>query len=416
MARSRGGRPPPPVVFGRFSPGVAVRCGDREGVRCGLRCGHRGPHLVRNARGEPGDRLGVFRFELLPRGVLQRPVSGSGARPAGGVHVGLGVGADAAPVRPDVLDGSVQHHAGPPPAEVACVAAKPGGLPASRRSARGPGVGGPGAGRVHVHPGSVVAEHHDVLAVDRSRNVDVGDPGGLAPRARAARSNRRKRQRPAARATTLHPAPCPAVASGYPAGSILPNRPCVSSTGPAVKNSEPDEPAAASLPNCSAHRPSIAIGRPPGVRSRPWCANVPFGRSWYALIWPLPKFPTRRSPPNRPKPAGAIARPHGAFSRPRVATRPRSAPSMSNTSTNPSPRPATSSSASAFCLAKATKIRPPMFWIPNGANRGGSLRSTKAPGMVTRPKSLSNTSTRALWKSAAYSRSPPVVEAMASPL
>src|SRR5207244_7330275 len=40
---------------------------------------------------------------------------------------------------------------------------------------------------------------------------------------------------------------------------------------------------------------------------------------------PSPKLPTRRSPPNPPKPCvGAIARPHGALRLPRVATRCRS--------------------------------------------------------------------------------------------
>ena len=54
---------------------------------------------------------------------------------------------------------------------------------------------------------------------------------------------------------------------------------------------------------CSAHSPSTVSGLPLSTRSRPRCDHVPFGRSANALIWPLPKFPTRRSPENRPNPS-----------------------------------------------------------------------------------------------------------------
>src|SRR6266540_6353574 len=61
------------------------------------------------------------------------------------------------------------------------------------------------------------------------------------------------------------------------------------------------------------------------------------------LICPSPKLPTRRSPPKAPKLAGAIATPQGEFNCPRVATRRRNVPLVSNRSTKPWPWPATSS-------------------------------------------------------------------------
>jgi len=54
------------------------------------------------------------------------------------------------------------------------------------------------------------------------------------------------------------------------------------------------------LPGMIAHRPSIAIGAPLAVRTWPLYAHVPVDRGWYALIRPLPKFPTRRRVNGRP--------------------------------------------------------------------------------------------------------------------
>ena len=41
----------------------------------------------------------------------------------------------------------------------------------------------------------------------------------------------------------------------------------------------------------------------------------------YALMCPLPKLPTSRSPPKAPQPAGAISRPHGELSAAREISR-----------------------------------------------------------------------------------------------
>ena len=49
--------------------------------------------------------------------------------------------------------------------------------------------------------------------------------------------------------------------------------------------------------------------------------------------------------------------------------------------------------------------------MPNGAYQAGIARSTNAPRRTTRRQRPSKTSTRPLWKSVAYSRSP----AIASP-
>src|SRR5206468_6142544 len=62
---------------------------------------------------------------------------------------------------------------------------------------------------------------------------------------------------------------------GGPATSSRPKRPCPSSNGPAVKNSAFVGPALAPLPNCSAHSPSISIGRPCVECSGPWSSNSP---------------------------------------------------------------------------------------------------------------------------------------------
>jgi hypothetical protein len=57
----------------------------------------------------------------------------------------------------------------------------------------------------------------------------------------------------------------------------------------------------------------------------------------YALIRPLPKLPTSRSPANVPNESGASASPHGAFSGafflPCFATRASSVPSVPKRST-----------------------------------------------------------------------------------
>src|SRR5512132_649984 len=198
-------------------------------------------------------------------------------------------------------------------------------------------------------------------------------------------------------------------------GTIDPNRPWVSSSGPAVKNSVCEDPAAASLPNCSDHRPSIDRGAP-ADSSWPRNTNFPFGIGANALIRPSPKLPTRRSPPNAPKLSGAIARPHGAFRWRFEATRSMNSPVVENSSTNPSPAPATSSWASASCFAYVTNTASPIVWIPNGANPAGSFGSSNAPSGVTSWKVSSNISTSALWKSAPYRIVPASVEAIARPL
>src|SRR6266550_3604833 len=90
--------------------------------------------------------------------------------------------------------------------------------------------------------------------------------------------------------------------------TIFPSRPCDSSSGPA-ENSSWLVLAAFPLPNLRPQSPSMTIGRPFGRRSWPRCLPV---AGLYTLMWPFPKLPTSRSPLNRPKPAGARARPHGA--------------------------------------------------------------------------------------------------------
>ena len=64
---------------------------------------------------------------------------------------------------------------------------------------------------------------------------------------------------------------------------IVPNSPCDSSSGPAVKKSVSGEPFKPVFPNSSAHNPSIASFFPSTSRSVPRCWN-PALVSSYALI------------------------------------------------------------------------------------------------------------------------------------
>src|SRR5947207_2837016 len=140
------------------------------------------------------------------------------------------------------------------------------------------------------------------------------------------------------------------VSPGAVVTTSLPNRPCASPNGPAVKNSALVGPAAAPLPNAMAHRPSIVIGGPSAACSWPRGRSSPSPRKCpgsKALMWPSPKLPTSRSPLNVPKSAGATASPHGELSRPVEATRRSRLPSVSKAFTNPCPTPATSSCLSA---------------------------------------------------------------------
>src|SRR6266852_597623 len=126
-----------------------------------------------------------------------------------------------------------------------------------------------------------------------------------------------------------------------PGGEVttsLPNRPCCSPNGPAVKKRAFVGPAAAPLPKARAHRPSTAIGRPSAAWSWPCSRSSPLPRKRWgsnALMWPSPKFPTSRSPPKAPKSAGASASPQGELSRPREATRRSRWPSVSKAFTKP---------------------------------------------------------------------------------
>src|SRR5216684_5587884 len=61
-------------------------------------------------------------------------------------------------------------------------------------------------------------------------------------------------------------------------------------------------------------------------------------------------------------------------------------------------------------------MRPPMFWIPNGAYPLGIAGSVKPPRRWTRANLLLNTSTVPSWKLAAYRNVPWPVRAKASPL
>src|SRR5438552_6884780 len=138
--------------------------------------------------------------------------------------------------------------------------------------------------------------------------------------------------------------------AGGDVATSFPNRPCSSPKGPAVKNRAFVGPAPAPFPKARAHRPSIATGAPLAAWSWPRSCSSPLpskrSRS-KALMWPSPKFPTSRFPPNCPKSAGARASPHGEFSRPLEATRRSRWPPGSKAVTNPCPTPATSSFLSA---------------------------------------------------------------------
>src|SRR3989475_10784137 len=108
------------------------------------------------------------------------------------------------------------------------------------------------------------------------------------------------------------------IPAGGEVTTSFPNRPCSSSKGPAVKNRAFVGPAPAPFPKARAHRPSIAIGDPSAAWSWPRSCSSPLpskrSRS-NALMWPSPKFPTSRFPPNCPKSAGATASPPGVRER-----------------------------------------------------------------------------------------------------
>src|SRR5207237_2680874 len=82
----------------------------------------------------------------------------------------------------------------------------------------------------------------------------------------------------------------------HAAALITPNKPWLSSAGPAVKNSEFVGPETLPVPNSSAQSPSIVTGTPPAPRRTPACSKSPFAPGAYALILPSPKSPTSRSP------------------------------------------------------------------------------------------------------------------------
>ena len=103
----------------------------------------------------------------------------------------------------------------------------------------------------------------------------------------------------------------------------------------------------------SPQRPTSTIGLPLASRSTPRKACVVGSK---ASIMPLPRLPTRRSPENWPKPAGAIATPQGAESVPPAAFEaisPRKFPFWSKVATTPPPA----------ALLYVTKRVPPKFWM-----------------------------------------------------
>ena len=157
------------------------------------------------------------------------------------------------------------------------------------------------------------AQLHD--AIDRLLATPNGRAGGgvtAAPVAARHGSRRRPDRRGGRRAPVGARRPLRAVS---PLGSGRRGR-AASSSGPAVKKSVPAVPLLPPCANWSAQRPSISSGLLSAPRSLPSCTNVFGDASRYALMRPSPKFPTSRSPANVPKVAGAIARPHGAFSWP----------------------------------------------------------------------------------------------------
>ena len=125
---------------------------------------------------------------------------------------------------------------------------------------------------------------------------------------------------------------------------MRPNRPARSPFGPAVKYRWSSAPlAAVPLPNWSAHRPPMNSGWPLFPFSVPLGVHVPSAFSRNALMRPSPKLPISRSPPKKPKFAGASAVPHGAFrTPPGLAMRARKLPLRSNALTTPSPAPGSS--------------------------------------------------------------------------
>src|SRR5262245_6511792 len=116
---------------------------------------------------------------------------------------------------------------------------------------------------------------------------------------------------------------------------IEPNRPWVSSSGPAAKYRAFVSPADLPLPKVIPHRPSITIGLP--VSSLSWPRNWPVS-ALKALILPLPKLPTRSALLKGPKSLGAMASPHGALRWLPLSIRSCSWPLVLKTSTKPAPR------------------------------------------------------------------------------
>jgi hypothetical protein len=106
--------------------------------------------------------------------------------------------------------------------------------------------------------------------------------------------------------------PAPAIGPGTLLGAtwISPNKPSNSPFIPASKYNALGSKPAPPFPILSAHKPELVIGFPMGS------SNVP--TKWpdvgsKASIVPSPLLPTSSAPANSPKPAGAIARPHGAL-------------------------------------------------------------------------------------------------------
>src|SRR5690242_1685824 len=73
-------------------------------------------------------------------------------------------------------------------------------------------------------------------------------------------------------------------------GVMVPKRPCISPSIPAVKNRVVEEPAFALFPKANAHRPSMVRTESSGFLTM--AMNLPV-KPLKAAIWPLPKFPTR---------------------------------------------------------------------------------------------------------------------------
>src|SRR3989475_2992472 len=148
---------------------------------------------------------------------------------------------------------------------------------------------------------------------------------------------------------------CPFVTPGRGATTSVPNKPCCSPPGPAVKKRVFVGPLAAGpLPKLSAQRPAMASGPPSAESSGPRCVNSPLPSKVAgskACTRPSPKLPTSRSLLNAPKSAGASASPHGELRLSRDATRRDRVPLVAKAVTKPGPSPAPSSCASASCKA-----------------------------------------------------------------